>query len=1299
MKTWLLVNPDSSMSSCRWVLLLILAWRLALPGFAQQGNADLLLKAVQSAKAGQTITLPAGTFTGGVVLPAGVRVHGAGYGKTVIDAGGKKIGIAITGGKGGEIADLTVRGAQQANIRIADAVQVSVRRVCSQAGLTGIVLHNVTQGRLENLLVADNLYGIVVGDGRHNALVNCTMARNATMGLSLPSGVGTVAFNNVITESATGVYVGTATRDLHLDYNLYFTLLTGKVGEQGNRAKLGDWQYISGYDAHSVQFPVTLRDPKAGDYHPTNALDWALSRVVTADWGIGELAGVKAPATDIDGAKRNGAVDLGVYETTLTPPRPADGSFRVTADAGIKSAGIFTKNGRLVAYLFHNLPLRKGSYPFWFPLRTFEGKPIATGDYEVHLVESDLRWEYLGEVGDSAPIGNPATMAPFEPETVIFDGCGHLLVGTPWCEDDCSLRVYNAANGHCDWYLNGRNHPQGMTVDAQGHLYVLRPMNKPQGQLLRMNPTDGTLQKGWGTGDSGQTYFDGGFDVKGMTELNGTLYFADPVANAIQYCPTEKPGTFTGHIPVAAPTWVHADRKTNLLWCISGGKKLVALKPDGTVVAEATPTPDIAAMSVYDGTLAVVSRTTGKVHLFDATDPKQLRPTRTLGRGDGPYGFYLPDRFTFQGDSPVEKVDVAVGPGGDVAVVDDKRVLCFDAAGTCRWSTFGLATNAHPSNANPLRQYYNSTTIQVDEKTGTWKPEGYWKLPLQQPGFWKLLGDFKCQGKTILVYLGLNIGPERACLVQFWQWVDTGGFKPLVEWQSTKDHALICRRDTNNNGQFDAQDQITTTAPPQGGLPFAGINERFSRVMPNGDLYLGNTSGNQVWASRWPCGGLDAQGIPIYRFADRVEIPKAKDAFISPHTYKVDPSAAFNLVAPTADGGLIGNFWVGSSPYGTGWSNNSGTDLARVDAKGDVRWFHSLGAYTGTPGLAQLGSVTIIGVCDKPQILAFDEDGLGLGSCGLPAQAQYDGFWIDYEEALQGYIGADGQPYALIGDNIKGCGHWYRLHGQDKLITLKTPVHLAETTAAALQAVAVEAPKKISSRPSTPTIHIPHLAQPLPIDGDLMKWRTAGIAPQILITPETGGGVKGPKDCSAIVRVAYEGKNLYFQILQFDDVVSFHQPSYKSYLQDNVEITINSFPHGFKFMCSPTIDMGLVIPRQNGWHGIPQWFVPADLMPRVVKVLDNARDVPERELIESIYGEDMRDCKVIITEIKLPITEATYQGYTEALFPVETGKSFWLGFMIDDNDKPGTDVQHCLVWPATHGTFVMKEDSAFAIFD
>ena len=185
------------------------------------------------------------------------------------------------------------------------------------------------------------------------------------------------------------------------------------------------------------------------------------------------------------------------------------------------------------------------------------------------------------------------------------------------------------------------------------------------------------------------------------------------------------------------------------------------------------------------------------------------------------------------------------------------------------------------------------------------------------------------------------------------------------------------------------------------------------------------------------------------------------------------------------------------------------------------------------------------------------------------------------------------------------------------------------------------------------------LNEPLPIDGKLAKWRSAGVTPQIVMTPVTGTGIDSPKDASAVIRLAYQGQDLYVQVLRFDDVVSFHQPVAKSHLQDTIEMSLNGFFDGFQFSISNFTDggeaagPGAAIVRRRFFFNKLEDRTPADHAPRVVEVLPNAKDVEERKLIESIYGQDMSDCKVIVTEFKLPIDKVTYRGAEEAALPGE----------------------------------------------
>ena len=98
--------------------------------------------------------------------------------------------------------------------------------------------------------------------------------------------------------------------------------------------------------------------------------------------------------------------------------------------------------------------------------------------------------------------------------------------------------------------------------------------------------------------------------------------------------------------------------------------------------------------------------------------------------------------------------------------------------------------------------------------------------------------------------------------------------------------------------------------------------------------------------------------------------------------------------------------------------------------------------------------------------------------------------------------------------------------------------------------------------------------------------------------------------------------------------------------------------------------------------------------PLVIKQLDNAESVTERQLIENIYGVSLRDCQVQIYETKIPMDAKTFNGRKTPPPEMKPGSKFWIGFMIDDNDQPGTDYQSFFTWTMTYGTFSPKESGA-----
>ncbi len=705
-----------------------------------------------------------------------------------------------------------------------------------------------------------------------------------------------------------------------------------------------------------------------------------------------------------------------------------------------------------------------------------------------------------------------------------------------------------------------------------------------------------------------------------------------------------------------------------------------------------------AGLAVRDGRLAVASIVSGKVHLFDCSDPKNLKLLATVGQGDGPYGPFAPDRFGFQRaeDRPGYSPALALGKDGLLAVADRNRLSVFDANGKSLWHTFGIfGVGAVPNYSDRSRffEFDGNWSYRLNLQNGTWKPEGLWHQPPLPKGS-MYLGDFQVNGKPFGVYsTGYpKFGPHQGLLI-----VKLQDFKqiPVVSISyDEKQKAFISRKDTNHDGTIDEADTGELFAKMDG-LFFS-----YNRLQSNGDIVSVDNFSDRGGVKVLPCSGLDADGVPQYRFADHRVITQPKDApFISPYSYKPESGIGVSGVTPSADGGyaMLGN--LRSNPGGAGLFNGVGTDPLAIDASGRTRWCLPTARHQGIYNIWTVGEVSLTGVGTTAALVAFDKDGLGLGSFNQPSQAHYNGYWLDHKEALYAWQGSDGNTYAMICDNFNGCDRWWRLDPKSLLSHSTFPVPLGDTSAQTLAALQPPDMKLAAARAATAAVKIPRLKQALPIDGDLKKWREAGISPNIIITPETAvAGINGPRDCSAVIRMAYHDSDLYVQVLRFDDVVSFHQPVERHFMQDCVEMCINGFGAGFKFDITRTTDKGDIIIRQRFFGGKLDSLLAADHAPRVIQVLDDATAVPERELIESIYGEDLSRCKVIVTEFKLPIDDVTYAGAKDAKFAVAPGKTFWLGFMIDDNDEPGSDVQRLMVWPATYGTFNPPEDGAVATF-
>ena len=1303
-----------------------------------------LAKPLAAAKPGDTMVLPAGTLRRTIVLPAGVSLRGAGYRQTFIEAGAEPVAVAVSG-DGSRIEDLTIRTQGTSGVSAEDASGVVVRRVRIQGGAIGVRFEGVGGGRVENCIVAGSMTGVAMNRVKDTVLANCTLFGNTAIGMSLCNVEHLAAMNNLVAEAGTGVVVGGTRERLAVDHNLYVALYVGKVSGSPGRLMLGPWRDASGgLDAASVQLPVTFADAAGGDFRPISRLDWSPDRLTISGWGVAELAGFRAPQTDIDATPRSGDFDVGAYQAPLARGPAADGTLSIAADAGTKSAGLFTRDGRLVRYFFHNLPLKKGQYGYLLPTRTQLGGPIEPGDYEVRVVESGLRWTYRGITANSGLAGSSAATDTCHTGTVCLGPSGAILLGVGWNERGENLRSRDLKTGQTNWVFRGTSQVQGLCLGGDGFIYCLREAGKGQSTLSKIDPATGkpAVWTGKEKGDSphlperpggcfaqmGTVPFfqlaTGEATLGGMTELGGTLYIADGQHGRVYRCALDRPALQPA-FEIPAPASPSADRKRKLIWLVSQDKVL-AVEPSGKVRGELGGVPKPLAVATGGDRLAVASQATGKIHLFECLDAPSpptplppgargvsLKPSGTIGRGDGPWGPALADRFLFQ-EGPYnnrQSVVLDLDPEGWLAVKDHfARTIVFDPQGKavyCSFAQFGnFPLEAHFAGDAAARFFDSAGNLSwfVDARAGTWRPDAYWGHPspgrTDAVGFFseggKLFGIYRSEkprGGILIVRFDHYVGRAVACYTQEQVVFPAGSGNKRDMW--------VVKRDTNHDGQIDERDAPGTPVLDTAGKPVEWqMAARFLFALPDGSLCsptgVENPRGlGYVWQRK----GLDREGIPVYEFGPSYLVPVQQRIIPSAYDFaKTEDLGSTSECHFAPNGDFLATFQFGHSPNGMGFSNSGGVDVARIGRDGQLRWLRPMNTFGPIQGVKPLERFILSSWGHQAEWIGMDPNGLGLGHLGFPPGAGWEGYWVDHPNQYLVFTGNDGRQQVLVGDYMQNCQHWLTLENYDNYRAASFPATIGAGRARQL-AFSPAVPFRIQGQAAQPRITIRRLAQPMPIDGKLDKWRAAGITPQIIITPVTATNIESPKDCSAVIRLAYHGQDLYVQVLRFDDVVSFHQPHNKSHLQDTVEMMLNGFMEGFQFSVSRFTDTGPTIFRRRFFFGNLDLAVPADHAPRVIEVLDDAKAVSERRLIESIYGVDMADCKVIVSEFRLPIDKVTYQGGEQALFPLKPGSGVWLGFAIDDNDVPGTDVQRMMVWPANFNTFAVKEAAAWAVFE
>jgi len=346
---------------------------------------------------------------------------------------------------------------------------------------------------------------------------------------------------------------------------------------------------------------------------------------------------------------------------------------------------------------------------------------------------------------------------------------------------------------------------------------------------------------------------------------------------------------------------------------------------------------------------------------------------------------------------------------------------------------------------------------------------------------------------------------------------------------------------------------------------------------------------------------------------------------------------------------------------------------------------------------------------DTCQVEVRSNDGLLLGILGTPTELFWLGRRLDNRSQFNVAKSESGTHYVVMG-NAGNSAIWLnRVENTGAVSVLEYPVVITEgmensNKASDPQKNMLERNADVESSP----IVIKKLNTPITFTGQqsLLAWRELLPTPQIFLTPELVVNTAGQKignisDISGLMRLAYnvEGATpyLYGQLLTFDDIVTHHQPISHVYEHDALELIINSYITGIKLNITKTTDKGDIILR-DGWS-TGSFELDAISAPRLITVLQNGLEVSERKLLEDIYGVNLQNTRVIITEFKIPLTNDVFKGHEDELPIVKSGETFRLGVALSDNDIPGTDAKKMIVMPFFYNDTAHKDAGAIAVFE
>jgi hypothetical protein len=1281
-----------------------------------------LVNTLKTAPPGTTVSLPAGQFEiYDLKVGPGVKLCGAGYDRTTLKVNSLN-GLTLMNAAGAEVADLTVRGAAGCNLFVENSAGVAIRRVRLMGGLSGLQAVKCAGLRVECAVTVGNRTGMLLNDCDNAVVVNTTMVRAESACLSVVGGTGVRVFNNVFANSPLGVVVGETTANLLLDHNLYQVSRIGKW-KDAPPYTVWSWRDQTGHDARSVQLAVEFEDEAAGKCRPLTPLPWAPGLPTTGLWGVRELGGVKAPATDIAGmplAPLNPAwkglapVNVGAFNARGRE-EAADGTFEIKSQSGLVSAGLYTPEGKLAAWLFQTLPLRQGVYPYWLPTRDWQNRPLPAGNYELRLTEADLRMKPVGNglAGTTATGTERSDHGAIQAQQPLFDSQGRLVYCLGWSESGMNVRAFEADFGTQRWSFHGTSAHAGFAADGQGALYSLRQAGaKGEYSLLKLSEETGATTP-FKTGVF-SLLFKGVFSdkVSGLAALGDRLFVADTGADKLFVGEAGNP-EFKQGFAVVKPSSPCADPQRNLLWVLSANRELLGLNPDdGSVKLKlAAPVEGLHSFAITGNRLAAVSYTTGKVHLFDITDPAKPKALNAFSAGFG-----ARKTFLFQGGDPADGklCRVALRADGTVAVVDSNGIKFFSPDGTLAreltggwYNSFHLGVNDPVKGQELIDPAVGGRSWWLNGKSGKADP-GRSYGPAFRTGFRQAGFSFGLSQGQLPVE-----GQPRPKPVYFVSRIEADGkVVPVLgfryEGHPIADVSLLTRF---TDGQFPAKfvDADWQPAPAPEGKKIRIFNGSAFNAAANGDLCVDASRR----FSRIPLKGVSAQGVPDYDWAaiataspHLADLPgttltySESGTIVSPHDGRTEetPSGPPNTIpAALADGSLVRLTSLKTGRMAAHTGNWGGTDAALFDTAGNLRWYLPLPEVNSTIGPYVVDDTVYLCGVVSSELQIVDRDGLILGRCGQPAGLPWGGKWLDNTLQFAAFKGNDGRHNVIYG-NFNECSlYWFTMDGLEKVRKTVQKVSLSKEQVARLATLPVPA-AATAAQPAPVRITIKKTRE-LAIDGDLKKWRALLPIPQAILTPDAGAGIAGPADCSALLRFAHDGANLYVQCIKFDNAIAMGNPGAMFFRQDGLEMCINGFARGFKFNVTRLHEKGDIILRDRFYGQPPDKLLDSAKALRRIDVLDSAALVTERKFIEDVYGVDLSKSKVMITEFKLPLDEDTYEGDVKVKPAMGSGSTIWIGIFVNDNDMPGGDIQHYIAWPSTYGTFSSVDTGALATFE